>query len=291
MKKIRTVFLQNSRGERYGLNGEHGVYVSDLSGLGLAASPAFAQLDHGFYLPIQTDTVPQAAPSGTLWFTQHPYEEYQRFTGWLASAGALRLIYNPTWTQEYSMDVTINSLQKGELDSVGWLSCPGAFFACSPWYREAGSRILPETAASVRRYDYTYDADLHYGSGSDASLSAVIPGIGHLPGAFRLQFAGRLTNPVIQLVGSLSGKLYGRCIIPGEIHENERLDYSCKYEDSHAYKLTANGEIADLLDELDLQANPFPKLSLNEPCILSVSSESPISGPAELTVWHYYRSV
>ena len=59
MKNIRKLYLQNAAGERYGLNGEKGVYASNLSGFGYSLSPSFADLQRGFFVPVSTDKEPQ----------------------------------------------------------------------------------------------------------------------------------------------------------------------------------------------------------------------------------------
>ena len=101
MRNIRKLYFQNSRGQRWGLNGDRGVYASNLAGFGLTLSPNFADLGRGFFSPVSDEAEPQNPLAFTLTFTRNPYETYDQLVSWLTSAGTITVVYDPTGKKEY----------------------------------------------------------------------------------------------------------------------------------------------------------------------------------------------
>lgn len=293
MRKIRKIAFQNAAGERFGLNGEKNVFASGLSGLGFTLSPTFADLSRGFFVPVSDESEPQAAQAFTLVFTKKPYESYQAFVNWLAAAGTVTLVYDPTGKQEYFKDVSVNFLQKAELNVVGWLEVPCSFLSRTPWYMPTPAVLDLGTAGERRskRYSYRYNAQLKYGVDSSSALSGTIFGAGHIPGAMELTYTGAITNPKIRLVGQISGKTYGVCSLSVMLSASDTLKYSSKYEKSFVKRISASGAETDLLDVLDLSSVPFFHIPVDEPCTVSVEADAPFTGRADLLIYYYYRSV
>ncbi len=293
MRSIRKIGFRNAAGERYGLNGEKGVYATGLSGLGFSLAPSFGDLGRGFFIPVSDESEPQSSVPFTMVFTQSPYHAYKRFADWLAAAGTLTIVYNPTGTQEYYRDVSVNFLQKGELTEVGWLEIPCSLFCNTPWYlpTPTGMTLEASGADESKRYDYEYTDDFRYGSDSSAALSGTIVGAGHIPGALELSYHGAVTNPKIRLVGEVTGKTYGICSIAAVLESTDTLTVSTRYENSYVRKISATGEVTDLLDALDLTLTPFFHIPVDEPCTVSVESDATLAGYANLMIFYYYRSV
>ena len=293
MRNIRKLYFQNSKGQRWGLNGDRGVYASDLSGFGLSLSPNFADLGRGFFSPVSDEAEPQTPLAFTMTFTRNPYETYEQLVNWLASAGAITVVYNPTGKKELCRDVTISFLQKGELDAVGWLQVPASFQSCTPWYLPSPTQLVLEGTGTddSKRYDYEYTENLRYGEDSAASISATITGDGHVPGALELSFYGAIVNPRIRLTGNISGKTFGVCSISAVMAESDRLMYSSRRNDSFVRKVSADGTETDLLDVLDLSTNPFFHFPVEEPCTISFEADDSFTGFVDLTIYYYYRSV
>ena len=82
MRRIRKVYLQNAAGDRWGLNGENGVYVSSLAGFGYTLSPTYADLTRGFFLAVSGESEPQGTVPFTVYFTRNAYAVYQSFVDW-----------------------------------------------------------------------------------------------------------------------------------------------------------------------------------------------------------------
>ena len=53
----------------------------------------------------------------------------------------------------------------------------------------------------------------------------------------------------------------------------------------------ASGNTTDALNNVDLAYEPFPRIPVNEDCVLLMSADSDILGRANVRVYYYYRSV
>ena len=75
------------------------------------------------------------------------------------------------------------------------------------------------------------------------------------------------------------------------IGSTDVLELSTDWEDSYVRKISAAGEVEDLLPYLDISQNPYFHPPTDEASVLTVASDSPFSGSAELLVYSYYRTV
>lgn len=293
MKQIRKLFFQNSAGARRGMNGENGIYATDLAGFGFSLEASFADIGHGFFPTVGDPSEPQNPLAFTVVLTRDAYETHQSLVDWLAAAGTLTIVYNPTGKKEFLRDVTVNFLQKGEKNQLGWLELICSFNCTTPWYQPQPI-FLSASGSGIdesMRYEYVYDDDLRYGSDSSAAISAIIAGYGHIPGALQLQFRGAVTNPQLRLVGRVSGNVYGICKLSVVLASTDSLVYCSRYENSYVKRIAADGTETDLLDSLDLSLTPYFHIPVNEPCELLIESDAPFSGQADVQIYYYYRSV
>lgn len=293
MKLIRKLFIQNENGERRGLNGETGAYASDLAGFGFSLAPSFSDLSRGFFSVSSEENEPQNSLGFTIVLTRSAYASHQALVDWLAASEVLTIVYNPTGRQEYFRDVSVSFLQKGELNQVGWLEMPCSFTCRTPWYlpRPTALNISKSDKTPGKQYSYRYSPSLRYGSDNAAHLEAFLAGTGHIPGAIKLTFRGAVSNPLLRLVGRVSGRTYGICKLATTLSETDALEYSSLYENSYVQRVNAAGSKEDLLDFLDLSLTPFFRVPVNEPCTLSIEADDAVVGRAELLVYYYYRSV
>lgn len=293
MRSIRKLYFQNAAGERYGLNGEHGAYASMLAGFGFTLSPVFADLSRGFWIPVSDECEPQNSIPFTMTFTRTPYDAYMAWVNWINAAGTVTIIYNPTGKQEFCRDVAIASIQKGELNSVGWLEVSCSYYCITPWYLPSPTSVRLDAAAvdESKRYEYAYCHTLKYGADSSAACAATIAGAGHIPGALVLEYHGGITNPKIRLVGKISGRTYGICSVTSVFLPTDTLKISTKYEKSYVKKISADGMETDMLDALDLSMTPFFHIPVDEPCSLSIEADAAFAGTASMMIYYYYRSV
>lgn len=291
MRYIRKLWIENSSGQRRSLNGEDGLYASDLAGFGFSMSPSYADLTRGFFVPVSEDAEPQGAITMTLNFLgPNPYAKYRDFSNWLARSGALTIGYAPTPEQTFYRRISVTYLQKGELDRTGILPIPASFSTLTPWYRPEPSVLDLSDAGKDTSKRYPYSYPYAYGTDATASLSGTVYGDGHIPAALELRYYGAITNPKLRLVGNISGRTYGICSLAATLQPGDMLLYSSRYTNS--YVLRRRGlEDTDLLDVLDLSTEPFFHVPVDEPCTLSVEASAAFSGYAELKTYYYYRSV
>lgn len=294
MKRIRRFWLRDSSGDTIGLNGEKNFYSTGWAGLGVTLSPSYADLTRGFFVSVSEDDEPQNNITCTLVFAGgSPYAAYTQFVNWLAAASTVTLVYSPTASKTFYRDVKINYLQKGELNSVGWLEVPASFYCTTPWYLPTPSELVIEasTADESKRYDYEYTDDLMYGSDSSSALSGTIYGAGHVPGSVEVMYYGAITNPRVRLVGENTGKTYGVCRLTATLNATDTLLISTRYEDSYVHRIASGGAVTDLLDVLDLSSTPFFHIPVDEPCTIAIEADSVIDGRAQVTAYYYFRSV
>ena len=293
MKSIRKLYFQNESGDRWGLNGDRGLFCTGLAGLGLALNPTLNSIGQGFMTEESVDTGSKNTIPFTLIFTKSPYQYYQMLINWMNSAKTLTIVYNPTGTQEYYCDIAINYMQKGELNQVGWLEVLCNFYCVTPWYLPAPTMLTIRSRGKDerKRYAYRYTNALKYGMNNAAALSATVAGSGHIPGSIELKYYGAISNPRIKIFGNMTGKTYGACYISAIMEASDTLCFSSKYENSYVFKLSSEGVQTDLLDNVDLSLTPFFHVPINESCTITLESDNLFIGFAELSVYYYYRSV
>lgn len=293
MRSIRKLFFQNAAGERRGLNGEDGIYATNLAGFGFSFDPSFADIGRGFFPSVDDGKMLQNNIAFTLVFTKSPYAAYQSFVDWLSASSGLTIVYNPTGRREFCLDATISFMQKGERNQVGWLEVPCGFFCNTPWYLPTPT-VLSISGSGLDesiRYPYRYSSDLRYGQDSASSIRAIVAGAGHIPGSLQITFRGAVANPKIRLTGNATGKIYGVCSVAGAFSEADALEFSTRYENAYVCRIGADGTREDLLDVLDLSTTPFFHIPVDEACTLSIEADSPVMGRVDLLIYYYYRSV
>lgn len=293
MARVRQFWLQNAAGDRFGLNGESGAWMTLPEGLGFELSPPFGDLGRGFFAPLDEIAEPQGTVAGELVFTPPAYANYRAFVNWIAAAGSLLLIYCPYGDEEYQKRVYVESIGKGELDKTRLLHCPCSFFGLTPWRRPVPTEISMDTqepGGSRPRYSGRYPG--RYGKDAHGTMSARIAASGHIPGAVLLRIYGGIEDPEIRLTGLDSGTVYGICRLQDvSIASTEVLELSTDWEDSYVRKISATGETEDLLPYLDISQDPYFHQPTDEASVLTVASDSPFSGSAELLGYSYFRTV
>lgn len=293
MANFRKFWLLNAAGERFGLNGERGVYLTEPEGLGYVLSPVFADLKNGFFRETESDAEPQQTQAGTLVFLNPTaYQSYRTFVDWVNAAGSLRLAYLPFGDAEYYREVFVNYLQKGELTRTRWLNSPLALFGLSPWYRPEPTALdmSAGVGGSFKRYTYRYTANLRYGFDAASQLRGTVNPAGHVPAALQFAFYGSVVDPVLSLIGDNTGTLYGRAAISATLGATDTLEYSSMYRNSYVRARHADGSVTDLLDSVDLGAEPFFRSPVTEPATFSMSSAAGFTGEGSLEIYYYYRS-
>lgn len=291
---MRRFYLEGADGQSYDLNGSRGVYATAPTGLGFTAGYSYANLSAGFFAETSANKLPQNSVALTLNFVRpRQYSRYKEFFDWLQRAARpLCLIYDTGEDQPYRRQINVSYVTKTEIGLDGLLKCPLSVTALTPWYRAAGTALsVPSTeGSSILRYSYRYNAALRYGLDTRAAAAAEITAAGHDPASFLVRVPGPVDNPVISLRGSVSGRIYGRCSVETSIPVDSTLLLSTRYRDSFCVAEDEYGTRTDLLNAVDLSADPFFRAPVDENSVLEIIADGAVTG-ATAEINYYYRSV
>lgn len=283
---MRKFYIENEKGERYSLNGDSGMFLDNPAGLGQTMSPTSADIHKGFFKDITGDVEPQSAITGDLVFTQNAYELYRTFTMWLNKATELYLVYSPNDKDEYRRRVSLDFLQKTQLESTRWLRCPVSFQCLTPFYKAKATTLSMDEVGNAMRYTYRYDSELRYAASSLPGMSCEIQGQGHIPSAIRFAVTGYLANPELTLTGQNTGKVYGKMKLNTTTSASQTLTVITRYGET---SVTINNN--DALAYVDLSYDPWLRVPNTEKCDLVLSSDDDMNVSVELLMYDYFRTV
>lgn len=278
--------IRNESGQEWPLDGEKGVWFSNVQGLGIQNASNTADLGGGFSLYLDTGSYPLVQVPGDLIFMPpDAYQNYRSFINFVLSSDELFLLYKPYGEDTYYRRVKVEYVSKGVTDKRGRLDCPMSVLPLTPWYspRTVNLTLQGQTEAAMT-YDFEYSDSLTYGSDLAGSYAAEVTPAGHQAAAVRLTYTGVIATPTITLTGSNSGTEYARCEVQAEV---SGLDYSSLQRDSYV----RDGAGSDLLDDVDMTADPYILIPLGEPCVLRLQADGEISGTASVSIYSYFRSV
>lgn len=287
---FREFKIQNDAGQSYSLNGDSGIFFHEPTGLGMKDDLKTADLFYGFYHDLQNKSMPSDPITGDLLFiNESPYALYRSFANFVVNSKRLILSYKPYGTEEYFCRGRFEYIQKEELEETGILRVPISFVPFTPWYlpREL-SMSMRELTGGEMKYSYDYDTkttyDLVYASPLVGSYSVQLTPSGHINAAMVFDYPGQIENPSLTLVGVNSGNEIGRCDVSGI---SNGLFFSSLYSDSYVKDSQGNS----LLNGVTPGHDPFFRLPLDEPCVLTLTADSLLSESAKVKVYYFFRSV
>lgn len=289
---MRKLYFENASGERIDLNRKNHILASELKGFGISCSPTFTDLGQGFFSEEDTDKHPQQTRGFKLNFvSDNPYQDYRELLAWLSS-NAVHLVYVPYGSEEYSCDISVAEIQKGELNAVGWLVCDAEFYCKTPWYRKDTVSVdMTASYGDTLRFSYVYTSDLRFGSDVAAEFQAELYGGGQQPAAFILRYIGAIVDPVIRLADARTGETVGLCMLNRSLLASDTLELCTIPNDNYIRLLSADGTATDLIDRIDPTENPFPLVPPGMVCNFAITSGAPITGTATVDIYYFYRSV
>lgn len=281
---MRKFFIENGIGARYPLNGEQGIWFTKPQGLGVVFNSRFGDIGDGFFTPTYTG-ISRNSVTGNITFLRDVYSAYREFANWLMTSEELYFIYQPEDTQ-YRVRVKVNFITKSEINVGRWLQTPVSFVMLTPWFKASPLEfnVVP-SPDNVMMYSWVY-GDAVFGQ-LGGNMSVIVPPDGHIPASWELTYTGELVNPVILITGESSASVIGRIEIEATIAAGDTLSISTRYLDSHI-RSAAQG---DLMAYVDLSYDPFPRLPLSEPSVISITANNEITGELSLSVNNYYRTV
>lgn len=246
-------------GTRIPLNGESGILLHDVAGLGVTFSSNFADDLNGFFIRTNVRQK-QGAVTGTLTIFGNAYADYETFVNAVLTARRLTLIYNPTGT-EFRANVAINLITKTESVVGVRISTPISFSLMSLWYTEQ---------------ELT-------GTGSVSVTHA-----GQIASAVKVTTTGTaLTNPVISM--SDGNGVFAKAKITKEITAAQTLEYQNYYDDSHIVLKTTGEADEDLIPATNITNAVFGKTKANY--TVTVMDENDSTPAISVTVRRYWRTV
>ena len=281
---MRQFWLENSIGQKIDLQDQNFLHLP--SGLGVTIEHDFGRSSDGFFTATRSE-LSQGNVVGELVFRQG-YAGYKTLVDWLFVDYDIMLIYRPI-DVDYLRDIEIEAVDKGELGTGGWLTCPVSLRCSSPWYTRLPVRIdLTPTADDSKRYPASYP--MRYALSGDINSADITAG-GHIEAALSISIPGPLDAPMITLRLKSSEVILGRVNLPDiEIGADESLLFSSRHGSMGIWRVTT-AETIDLIDYIDLMDNNFFRLPVGVPCTLSIGSDIAITQAAAIQVFEYYKAV
>ena len=283
---MRYIALQNQSGETVVLNGENSVWFSNISGLGITNETNAVDLGSGFFRNIDTGHPPKQSVPGDLFIMPPDADQkYRQFLNWTQAAKKLTLVYRPFGAETFYRLVHLEYLQKSVPEKTGRLTIPVSFMPLTPWYKPTPMDISMGAAETdITTFSFAFNQYLHFPATTGQAWSGTLQPAGHIPAAIKFDYTGSATNLELTLTGENSEKVYGKCKVTGEING---FSFSSVPYDS--YVLEGDGD--ELYDMLDPGVDPYIRLPLDEPCIVSLAASNNLTGSATASVYYFYRSV
>ena len=278
---MRQFWLENSIGQKIDLQDQNFFHLP--SGLGVTIEHDFGRSSDGFFSSTRSELA-QGNIVGEFVFRQG-YAGYKTLMDWLFTGYKIMLIYRPL-DVDYLRDIEIEAVDKGELGTGGWLTCPISLRCSSPWYKRLPSNIdlTPDDGESYKAYPAVYP--MMYSLSGDINSADITAG-GHIEAALSISIPGPLESPVITLRRKSDSSILGRVNLDSvTIAEGETLTFSSRHGSMGIYNGTT-----DLIDSVDLNDNNFFRLPVGIPCTLTIGSDVPIVVSAAIQVFEYYKAV
>lgn len=244
---IRRFFLIRADGEQKDLNGADSIWLTDPAGLGVTKTPAYANLNYGFFTTTDDKQDAQEAISFTLNFTGlEPYYDYSKFVDWIFAATGLYIGYQPegSYGDVYTRPVSVKSIAKTELNKVGWLTAAVTLECLAPWTREI---TLTGKSGSILTYNiWSWEATAN----------------GQLPAAFRLSYKAKSSRSVnkLELTYALEDEFYQKRIsfpTPLQLAAGETLRISTAPNDYYIQHINSDGDVLSVMDKISVSDDPL----------------------------------
>lgn len=289
---MRRFYIENEKGQRKSLSGGD-AWLTAPQGLGVSTDGTYAEIGGGFFRDVAGGIHPRIPIVGNLVFTrgEDAYRKYRDLTGWMLSAEKLYLVYCPYGDTEYFRGVTIEYLNKGELGTGKFLTVPFSFRPTTPWFLQTPKRTVIyflENEDNAKRYAYPYGYKYVE---NVARATAEVKATGHIPAGIVFTYAGAMEKPAILLYGKQTGTMYGNVAVDVNTGAGDTLEFSSRYDESFIRLRQSGGTVVDLIDAVDITQEVFFRAPVGETCVFEVTSESKMTGAAQMAVFDYFRTV
>lgn len=301
---MRLFHLENETGNRLSLNNETGIFLSNPEGLGIEYGGTFADIDNGFF-KYAAKKYTQKTFSATLNFMVDPYGLYRTFIDWCMASEHIKLVYNPHGI-EYFIDVEIASIDKKEMNRLGYMTSEVKFKYLTPWYLPTNREVnsISEDHSFIK---LSPDYDISQGQTGNGSIldgptdvlasgfgdrySLQLTTDGQFSSGFKFEYVGAANYPVFILEDFNTGEELGRCSILKNFVDGSRIEFSTAYQDSYIVGTDVLGNNEDLISYVDLSTDPFFRIPVGRECKFTIRDDGALNGVLKCTIYDYYRSV
>lgn len=293
---MREFYIINANGVKLDLNGKYGIFLHNPEGLGYESDLDFMSPTSGFF-SLTHKKESQGEISGTLIFLplyagalEKPYLSYSRFIHFVEQFEAFEFQYKLDY-DTFSSDCVVKSIEKTEIDKYGALRCEFKFSRLTAWYRQSSAKRM--IALSQTDVPFTYGSkynDRRYETSIDTGYYFDFNNEGTMPASILIKQRGTSNNFSIRVQGKKTGTVYGSCIIPVYILNDETLEFCSTYNGSYIHRILSTGEVDDLIDNVDISTSPFIRIPPDEPCRIYATADGMMIPPT-IEVTEYFRSV
>lgn len=284
---VREFKLINEKGQEFSLMDiENYCFLSDPSGLGYEYQTEYQQLGDTFISNLRN--IQQGQINGTLNFKN--YTNFASFVNFVESSESLRFGYKIPYAdssfKEYFKDVQIQSLEKSQIQTNGFLSETVIFDCLSLWYEE--NTIIYNITAQENEIRWDFKWDSKFADYDSRNLQYI--NNGHVEAPIYAEIDGQVVNPKIELY--VEGELIQTVAVNIRIAQFEKLLYDTRENQFMIAKQNTDGTIESLfsLDYIDFENDNVIRLPKNKSCEIKLTAENEVLN-AKLTIYPRYKAV
>lgn len=286
----RQFYLYNEKEEYLNLNELPMMFLAP-EGLGINLSPTSNDLSEGFFNVVNKKEIPQGNIVGDILFGEinstpnSAYKSYRNFADFVLNSEKLYFGYVPaknvlTMLEEYRCEVSLEYLNKSQINWTRYLRCPISLKMLTPWYKTI--EVKKQMLFSRDYNNFTIPLEKANGHTS-ADIKVSLSNCG-------------INSFTFELVGDNTGKSYGKCYVYGfSAIPSDTIEYSSIKSDCYVKQVNESEE-ADLMDKVEISYNPWINVPTSEPSTLIITltrsgTSQGVSTFVDVEIFEYYRSV
>lgn len=271
-------YIQNEKGDRWGLNSaSNGIFISP-SGFGIKYEGSYIKVGDTW----QTERVvlEQPTPSGKMLFPYRSYIVFQEFLKFINISKALTLVYKPSSIDtEYMAEIDVVEINKSGFSRGKVLEVPVKFVCKTLFHTAETFEYRIEKVEREVRFDFRWET--HFNDKNYVYFDLINDG--HTDSPFLLTFNGYCTNPEIIIMQD--GKLIKKMIMNIMLQGTETLSFSTFDGELH---LEVDG--VDRKDCLDFTQENFFKIPQGR-CQIYFRSATGRMNNIKVSFEKYYKGV
>ena len=284
---VREFKIINEKGQEFSLmDMENYCFLSEPSGLGYEYQTEYQQLGDTFISNLRN--IQQGQINGTLNFKN--YDNFASFVNFVEGSEGLRFGYKIPYkdgsSKEYFKDTQIQSLEKSQIQTNGFLSEAVIFDCLSLWYEE--NTIIYNITAQENEIRWDFKWDSKFADYDSRNLQYI--NSGHVEAPIYAEIDGQVVNPKIELY--VEGELIQTVAVNITIAQFEKLLYDTRENQFMIAKQNTDGTVESLfsLDYIDFENDNVIRLPKNKSCEIKLTADNEVLN-AKLTIYPRYKAV